>query len=318
MHELTFRRKNSDLSLRSEKRQAHGKLQRRTFGLACSPGAEDNASNADPVDFVNQAENSSTMIWFNDWCTIIPSKVGAHDLQILTARRDHMPFALDAVATTVPGHYTSEDHIARILERFGKMEAAAFLRDKLPETKSIRSGDLGEILVTEYIAERTSYTVPIKRLRWKDHRNMAMRGEDVIAIQRQRGPRPLRFLKTEAKSRASLHAPVVAEARAALDKDNGLPSAHALAFVSERLMETGDRDLADAIDDAQLKTGISVQSVSHLLFTFSGNDPTPQLRSSLENYRGTIPQQSVGLRIPAHADFVRTVYEKVIANGDDG
>jgi hypothetical protein len=284
----------------------------------CSPGAEDNASNADPVDFVNQAENSSTMIWFNDWCTIIPTKVGAHDLQILTARPDHMPFALDAVVAAFPGHYASEDHIARILERFGKLEAAAFLRDKLPDTKSMRSGDLGEILVTEYIAEKTSYTVPIKRLRWKDHRNMAMRGEDVIAVQRQPGLRPLRFLKTEAKSRVSVRAPVVAEARAALDKDNGLPSAHALAFVSERLMETGDSDLADAIDDAQLKTGISVQSVSHLLFTFSGNDPTSQLKSGLENYRGTISQHSVGLRVPAHGEFVHAVYEKVITNGDDG
>jgi lipoprotein NlpI len=83
-------------------------------------------------------------------------------------------------------------------------------------------------------------------------------------------------------------------------------------------METGDKDLADAIDDAQLKSAISVQSVSHLLFTFSGNDPTPQLRSGLEYDRGTIPQNSVGLRMPARADFVRAVYEKVIANGDDG
>ncbi len=83
-------------------------------------------------------------------------------------------------------------------------------------------------------------------------------------------------------------------------------------------METGDEDLADAIDDAQLKSGISVQSVSHLLFTFSGNDPAPQLRSSLEKYGGTISQRSVGLRMVAHADFVRTVYDKVMANGDDG
>ena len=87
--------------------------------------------------------------------------------------------------------------------------------------KSIRSGDLDEILAAEYIAERTPFTVPIKRLCWKDNRNIAMRGEDVIGIERQPGSRTLR-LKTEAKSRASLTAATVAEARAALDKDNGL------------------------------------------------------------------------------------------------
>ena len=178
------------------------------------------------------------MIWLNDWCDVIAAQAGAHGLQILTARQDDLPFAQDALAAAVPSHYASAERIARILERFGKTAAAAFIREKLPETKSIRSGDLGEILATEYIGEQTSYLVPIKRLRWKDHRNMAMRGEDVIGIYRQPGPRPLRFLKTEAKSRANLVASVIAEARAALDKDNGLPSAHALAFVSERLMET--------------------------------------------------------------------------------
>ena len=258
------------------------------------------------------------MISLRDWCRRVLDKVGAHGLQIFTAGQDNIRFAQDAVAAAVPSHYTSEQHIARILDRLGKGGAAAFIREKLPETKAIRSGDLGEILATEYIAEETPYTVPIKRLRWKDHRNMAMRGEDVIAIERRPNEQPLRFLKAEAKSRARLDAPVIAEARDALDKNNGLPSAHALTFVSQRLLETGDSELADAIDDAQLKNGITPQNVSHLLFTFSGNDPAPQLKSSLEKYNGPIPQESVGIRVPAHGEFVRAVYEKVIANGDDG
>jgi hypothetical protein len=181
------------------------------------------------------------MISFKDWCDIVASKVGAHGMSIFSARANHLPFAEDAVAAVVPGHYASEEHIARILERLGKRRAAAFIREKLPVGKSIRSGDLGEILATEYIAEQTAYAVPIKRLRWKDHRNMAMRGEDVIGIERHATTGRLRFLKTEAKSRVNLDASVVADARDALDKDNGLPSAHALSFVSERLMDTVER-----------------------------------------------------------------------------
>jgi hypothetical protein len=174
-------------------------------------------------------------------------------MSILSARANHLTFAEDAMAAVVPSHYASEEHIARILERLGKSGAAAFIREKLPVGKSSRSGDLGEIIATEYIVEQTPYAVPIKRLRWKDHRNMAMRGEDVIGIEHNASTGRLRFLKTEAKSRVNLEATVVADARDALDKDNGLPSAHALSFLSERLMETGDLDLADAIDDAQFK-----------------------------------------------------------------
>jgi hypothetical protein len=143
---------------------------------------------------------------------------------------------------------------------------------KLPTTKALRSGDLGEIYATEWIdAHSGGYRAPIKRLRWKDHRNMAMRGEDVIAIQLDVKTQRLRFLKTEAKSRAKLTAKVLAEARAGLDKDGGLPSAHALSFISERLLDMKNLPLADAIDDALLKHTIPAHSVTHLLFVFTGN-----------------------------------------------
>jgi hypothetical protein len=88
-----------------------------------------------------------------------------------------------------------------------------------------------------------------------------MRGDDVIGIAQAQPNGPIQFLKTEAKSRVSLTAGVVAEARARLDKDGGLPSAHALSFISERLLELGNQALADAIDDAQFKTGITAVQV---------------------------------------------------------
>lgn len=254
---------------------------------------------------------------FDDWCECIEWDINGHYLTVLTADDRHLPGACDEVAALIPTHYAAEEHIARILERLGKAEAAQFIREKLPQSKAIRSGDIGEILATEYIAAHTSYTVPIKRLRWKDHRNMAMRGEDVISIAREPDGDRLFFLKSEAKSRVVLSAAVVEQARAALDKDEGLPSPHALGFVSQRLMEAGNTDLADAIDTAQLKEGITEDDVEHLMFTASGNDPEALLENSLAEYEGPVPQYGVGLRISRHARFVDNVYDKVIANGDN-
>ena len=147
---------------------------------------------------------------------------------------------------------------------------------------------------------------------------MAMRGDDVIGIEQDPEDSQLYFLKSEAKSRMALSAGVLAQARAALDKDNGLPSPHALSFISERLLEAGETALADAIDTAQLKDGITTDDVEHQVFTFSGNDPSALLKESLEAYQGPIPQYGVGLRINGHAQFVHDVYEIVIANGNDG
>lgn len=258
------------------------------------------------------------MAQFNDWCLSIDEPVGKHFRRVMTGQTANLPTGIQATAAIVPGHYASEEQVARALTRLGKPAAAALIEGKLPTTKAIRSGDLGEIYATEWIdAQSGGYRAPIKRLRWKDHRNMAMRGDDVIGILQDAQTLRLRFLKTEAKSRATLTTQVLTEARASLDKDGGLPSAHALAFISARLLELGNLPLADAIDDALLKHGIPVQNVRHLLFTFSGNAPDTLLTASLQAYLGLINQWAIGLRVEGHAAFIGAVYDRVIANANN-
>lgn len=253
---------------------------------------------------------------FANWCTSADTKVGAHDMRVLTGSAAHLAFGIHATAAIVPGHYASEEQYARILRLLGKPAAAAMIEQKLPTTKAIRSGDLGEIFATEWITANSTYQVPIKRLRWKDHRNMAMRGEDVIGIAQDPATLQLSFLKTEAKSRAALSGQVVSQARDGLNKDSGLPSGHALSFISARLMELGNHPLADAIDNATFQIGIQPNAVRHLLFTFSGNAPDALLTNSLQAYGGNFAQWSVGLRVDGHPAFIGAVYDLVIANAN--
>lgn len=255
---------------------------------------------------------------FNDWCTSVDETIGSHHCRVMTAQGANLQTAIQATAAIVPTHYASEEQVARALARLGKPVAAALIEGKLPTTKAIRSGDLGEIYATEWIdAHSGGYRAPIKRLRWKDHRNMAMRGDDVIAIFQDPQTQRLHFLKTEAKSRVALNAQVLTEARDALDKDGGLPSAHALSFISARLLELNQLPLADAIDDALLKHGIPPQNVCHLLFAFSGNAPDALLAASLHAYPGPIIQWGVGLLVDGHAAFIGAVYDRVIANANN-
>jgi len=256
------------------------------------------------------------MVQFANWCTSADTKVGAHEMRILTGSVAHLAFGIDATAAILPDHYASEEHFARVLRLLGKPAAAAMIEQKLPTTKAIRSGDLGEIFATEWIGTNSTYQVPIKRLRWKDHRNMAMRGEDVIGIAQDPATLQLTFLKTEAKSRAALTGQVVSQARDGLNTNAGLPSGHALSFISARLVELGNHALADAIDNATFHVGIQPNAVRHLLFTFSGNAPDAMLTNSLENYTGPFSQWSVGLRVDGHPAFIGAVYDRVIANAN--
>ena len=254
---------------------------------------------------------------FDDWFDITTEVVNGHEYKAINITGDNLESAASDIAQIVPDHYIAPESIARTLERLGKPAAAAKLRAKLPQTKNLRSGDLGEILATEYIDSQTEFDVPIRKLRWHDHREMAMRGDDVIGIMMpNNGPRP-HFLKTEAKSRMALGRQVLNEARDALDDDEGRPAPHALAFVADRLREGGNIGLADIIDDAQWKQGISIQQMKHLLFTFTRRNPDNLQKEILEAYDGDIEQHAAGLRVTTHQQFIADVFEGVENGLDD-
>lgn len=238
-------------------------------------------------------------------------KINKHALKIIELKQDKINTFVATLINIIPDHYIDPESIAKTLERLGKPAAAQKLRIKLPQTKKIRSGDLGEILATTYIDNNTSFSVPIKKLRWHDHREMAMRGDDVIGIKFDAEDQSLLFLKAEAKSRVSLSRDVMREARTGLDLDDGKPAPHALAFVIDRLSETGNQALADQIEEILLTNGVNNKQVKHLLFTFSGSNPKELHKEALEGYQGNIRQEAVGLRIKDHQQFISSVYEGV-------
>ena len=254
---------------------------------------------------------------FDDWFDISTEEVNGYNYTALNLLDENIESAASDIAQVIPDHYIAPESIARTLERLGKPAAAEKLRAKLPQTKSLRSGDLGEILATEYIDSQTEFDVPIRKLRWHDHREMAMRGDDVIGIMKpNNGHRP-HFLKTEAKSRMALGRQVLNEAREALDDDEGRPAPHALAFVADRVREGGNTELADIIDDAQWKQGITVQQMKHLLFTFTRGNPDNLQKEILEAYDGDIEQRAAGLRVTTHQQFIADVFEEVENGLDD-
>ena len=71
-------------------------------------------------------------------------------MHILTANTAQLHLGIPATAAIVPAHYASEEQVARALAALGG-RGAALIEGKLPTTKAIRSGDLGEIYATEWI-----------------------------------------------------------------------------------------------------------------------------------------------------------------------
>lgn len=242
--------------------------------------------------------------------------MGKHDLTVLELEDGKFDVAGDAVAAVVPSHYASDKRTAKLLKRLGKAKAAAYLKEKLPKSPQVRSGDLGEILGATYVQQSTPFGTSVNKLRWKDHRNMAMRGDDLIGIEPVVGAGKIRFLKGEVKSAATMTATILENARTALKKSQSRPSAHALGFIADRLHEEGEDKLADLIDDALLVDGIRLSQVSHMIFAFTGNDASGLLGANVQTYTGQVVQSVVGLRVKDHQKFIKSVFGKVIKNAD--
>lgn len=234
-------------------------------------------------------------------------EIGNHSLVLLEAQTQQCE-AIDQLRQIVREHYIAPETTEKRLAALGAPQTAALFKEHLPTSKTSRSGDIGEILATEVVESRLAYEVPIRRLRWKDGRDMALRGDDIIGLLRGKKNR-LQILKGESKSRAKLASTVIDEASDALSRDRGRPTRHSVLFVAERLREQSKDDLAKELEDAVLESFRGC-TVEHLLFALTGTNPknllSDHLRLCAKKKRR---RHAVGVRIKEHAKFIDELFK---------
>lgn len=225
------------------------------------------------------------------------------NVTLLFEREGGRALVFDALREVVKDHFVKAD----ILARLGYSRAAKYLENKLPTEIKTQSGDLGEILATEYVRECAGYDVPINRLRYKDDRDLAMRGDDFIGVRRV--DNRVQVLKGEAKSRAQLSVSVVKEACDSLTRHASRPNPSSVAFVASRLREEGRDDEADVIETL-MEVSIADRDLEHMVFTLSGNDPAAALAAHAQ---AKIRRRLTGMHVFDHQRFIQDVYGSVHA-----
>jgi len=248
-----------------------------------------------------------TLHLVEQWLQVSQSAVGRHSLWLLSERDGRRPAILDDLRELVRGHYVDSKTTAKRLAALGAPKTAELLREHVPMRKKGRSGDLGEILATELAERHLKYEIPIRRLRWKDGRKMALRGDDLIGIARDKTNKLL-MLKGESKSRATLSSAVLEEAGSALDGDRGRPTRHSVLFIAERLREQGHDALAEELEEAVLNSFRGVP-VAHMLFVLTGSS----LKNLLSTHLTAVAKKrrvrhAVGLRIADHGKFIELLF----------
>ena len=224
------------------------------------------------------------------------------------------------LAETIRSHYDRLERITEDVKRLGYKAAAQILSEALPQTAKGRSGDLGEILATELVEEEVGLRVPVRRLRYKDGRNMAMRGDDFIGAGYNLIDEKLWLLKGEAKSNKVLSKATVTSARKVLNRDNGRCTPDSLLFVANRLLESNNPDdnvLGRSLRDEVGVKSLRADSIDHMLFTVSGNGPHASLKEDLDAAGTNRDNYVVNIHIADHQDFIATMYQEAEDLGDN-
>lgn len=254
---------------------------------------------------------------YEPWCECERTGEPQRQLWKLTERVGGRAAVAAHLPEVVRSHYDDADRIAEDVRELGYPLAAAILAERMPRSARARSGELGEILATELVEEQIGFTVPVRRLRYKDGREMALRGDDFIGV-RTAADGQMHFLKGESKSRAALAGATIREARDALTRDGGRPTATSLLFIADRLMEHAD---ARQVLGRRIRNEVAARAapparVAHMLFTLSGNAPPRALQDDLQAAEAVRPHVVVHLRIEDHQAFIQATYERALALGN--
>ena len=255
---------------------------------------------------------------FEEWCECSREESKRKRLLKFTEKNDGRDAIKAQLCETVRSHYDVLDRIADDVKELGYETAAAILKERLPLTDRARSGELGEILATEIVEEKLGFNVPIRRLRYKDGREMALRGDDFIGIGYDKDD-GLWLLKGEAKSRAVLNKTTITEARNALNSHNGRCTPSSLLFVADRLL---NRDGEDNILGRTIRAEVGTKTlrpnrIDHALFTLSGNKSPDALKKDLEAADAERNQTVINLHIEDHQDFIAEIYEEAETLGNN-
>lgn len=260
------------------------------------------------------------MALFDNWCVLSGEEAGVRRYLTLTEKEGGRDAIIEQLGEIVRSHYDRLDRIADDVQELGYQVASAILRELLPTTPRARAGDFGEVLASELAEDMLEFEVPVRRMRFKDGREVPMRGDDFIGVNYCADDGGLWLLKGEAKSRGTLNKTTITEARQALDRNDGRCTPSSLLFVASRLMDSDDAGqaaLGRLIRTEVGKKTLPRNRIDHALFTLSGNGPIAAL---LEDYNAAQTgrgQAVVNLHIADYSDFIQQVYEQAGNLGDD-
>lgn len=171
----------------------------------------------------------------------------------------------------------------------------------LPKAENTKKGNLGEIVLIEYMKESRGFEPIVHKLQYNTNVESAMKGDDVLMF--NTGDLFSEVIYGECKFRSTPSKAVVDEIVKNQEGSKRLPAS--LEFVANVLDDRGETDLADSITELHIKIEdgtVPVTNVGFLISTKSdvreGQDTTKQVEKHLKTSNPRLVMISLGVDNP--------------------
>jgi len=176
-----------------------------------------------------------------------------------------------------------------ILSRYDFRDYASELHI-LPTADKTKKGNLGEIILTEYLSQTTGIDVLVYKLRYNSNVDQSMKGDDVLLVDENR------IFLGESKFRSTPSKKVIEEASKSMKNSLALPIS--LGFISDRLFEEGKDELAEKILDIQFKLSKSKLNIKNIGFVLSTNSVKDFVEKNMNSSNNDFIFISLGIENP--------------------
>lgn len=218
---------------------------------------------------------------------------------------------IDQLSEWIVKHHVKPTTLTRLEKKKSILEKHEFReyvekRKYFPiKNRTTQKGNLGEIILAEYLTETSELELFIYKLHFNPNVEQSMKGDDILLFDKKNINN--KMIIGEAKFRQTSTKKVVEDAIKGLNEDM-LPLS--MSFVSERLYELGEDDLADQIDNLISNIHLKKTPVVYVAFLISDHLTYKRVEDHLNSTNKNLVFISLGLNNPN--EVVEKSFDNVI------
>ncbi|MEK5063708.1 Hachiman antiphage defense system protein HamA [Cytobacillus sp. FSL R5-0596] len=247
---------------------------------------------------IGEHPNSS---FFYEWLESVDEPVTENKKhRHLSEKKASREFAIEQISDWIVKHHIDEKRIKRlkkkreeILDKYG-FEEYVKKQTLLPTVDKTKKGNGTEIILAEYLQETTKLNLLVYRLRYNTNVNQAMKGDDVLLLNRENLYE--KVIVGESKFRTTPSKAVIEEVTKEFAKEMRLPLS--VTFLAQKMSDFGDEDLAESLEDLNVTLHDGKVPIISVGFLLSNHNTNTNVNRHLVSNNPNFVFVSLGIEKP--------------------